>query len=63
MQFILKIAENQAESRLADSFQQMKKPEIVEQAVDMVELIFSKPNGVETAVSMINEVIREIRYN
>lgn len=50
-------------SNMTDALQQMKKPEIVKRAADLGELIRSEPDGVETAVSMIEEVIREIRYN
>jgi hypothetical protein len=41
----------------------MGKPVIVKQADDLGKLILSEPDGVKTAVSMIEEVIRGIRYN
>ena len=50
-------------SSMTDALQQMKKPEIVERSADLGEVIRSEPDGVETAVSMIDEVISEIRYN
>ncbi len=50
-------------SSMTDALQQMKKPEVVKRAADLGEVIRSEPDGVETAVSMIEEVIREIRYN
>ena len=46
-----------------DSYLQMRKPVIVKKADDLGKLILSEPDGVEIAVSMIEEVIREIRYN
>ncbi len=41
----------------------MKSPEMIKKAADLGRTISSHPDGVVTAVSMIHEVIRDIRYN
>lgn len=50
-------------SNLTDALLQMKKPEMLEKAADLGEAIRSEMDGVTFAVSMIEELISEIRYN
>jgi len=52
-----------AVSNMTEAILQMKSPEMIKKAADLGRTISSEPDGVETAVSMIEEVISEIRYN
>jgi UDP:flavonoid glycosyltransferase YjiC (YdhE family) len=48
---------------MSEAFQQMKSPDMIKKAADLGRIISSEPDGVATAVSMIEEVIREFSYN
>lgn len=50
-------------SNMTEAILQMKSPEMIKKASDLGKVIRSEPDGVETAVSMIEEVISKIRYN
>jgi UDP:flavonoid glycosyltransferase YjiC (YdhE family) len=50
-------------SNMTEAILQMRSPEMIKKTADLGRTISSEPDGVETAVSMIEEVIREIRYN
>jgi UDP:flavonoid glycosyltransferase YjiC (YdhE family) len=50
-------------SNMTEAILQMRSPEMIKIAADLGRTISCEPDGVETAVSMIEEVIRGIRYN
>jgi UDP:flavonoid glycosyltransferase YjiC (YdhE family) len=50
-------------NNMTEAILQMRSPEMIIKAADLGEVIRSEPDGVETAVSMIEEVISDIRYN
>lgn len=50
-------------SNMTEAILQMRSPEMIIKASDLGKVIRSEPDGVETAVSMIEEVISKIRYN
>ena len=48
---------------MSEAFLQMKSQDMIKKAADLGRTISTEPDGVETAVAMILEVISEIRYN
>ena len=50
-------------SNMTEAILQMRSPEMIKKAAELGRTISSQPDGVKTAVSMIEEVIRGIRYN
>ena len=50
-------------TNMTEAILQMRSPEMIKNAADLGRTISSEPDGIETAVSMIEEVISEIRYN